>query len=454
MNTDETATTTQPAPGAGRTRRLMTGIASAVASRGVAAFAPLLLVPITFGYLGTHVYGLWMAVISLTSMAVWADLGLGNGLMTRLSHALAVGDTALGRRLIGSAYALLTAFAAGALILLLMFVQWVPWGTVLNIDDGSTATIAPRIALVTLGAFVVNVPLSLIQRVQYAHQEVTRSNLWIALGSLTSVALAWAAVTADAGILVLVLAVALGPILGNLLNTGWFFRIHRDSVPTRRDVGGDAARSIAGLGGKYLIATLLSAVALNVDTLIVAHTSGLDEAAVFAVAVRALTALGLLVTLVNLPLWPANAEAMANGDLAWIERTTRRMSWLSALSVLIPGMMVGLASASLFTAWLGTGSTVPSQGLVLLLAGWWTLLAATSPFMMVLNAAGVVRPQIIGWALYLVVSIPLKVALGTRFGPESVAAVGVAAYAVTVGPAAWLGYRLHRRQFAVPRSAT
>lgn len=444
MTTDEKSTTTQPPPaasGLGRTRRLMIGIGSAVVSRGVGALAPLLLVPITFGYLGTQVYGLWMAVVSLTSMAVWADLGLGNGLMTRLSHALAVGDKALSRRLIGSAYAMLTAFAAGAFILLWLVVDRIPWQTVLNMNDTSGASVAPQIALVALGAFIVNIPLSLIQRIQYAHQEVARSNIWLALGNLASVALAFMAVAAGAGVLVVVLAVALGPILGNVLNTAWFLRHHRDSVPRLGDVGGDAARSLIGLGGRFLVVTLLSAVGLNVDTLVVAHTSGLEDAAVFAVTVRVLTALGLLVTLVNLPLWPSNAEALARGDVIWVRRTCRRMSLLSAGAVAIPGLSITALTPVLFPLWLGKSAAVPDVSLVLLITLWWTVLAAASPWFMVQNSVGVVAPQIWGWATFLAISVPLKVIAGTSFGAEGVIAAGLACYLCFVVPGAACGYR-------------
>ena len=428
-----------------RSRRLRSGILSAVASRGVAALAPLLLVPLTFSYLGTHVYGLWMAVISLTSMAIWADLGLGNGLMTRLSYAVANGDRPLARTLIASSYSMLAVFALTALALLALCVNWVPWSTLLNISDRALLDVAPAIAFVTLGAFLLNVPLSLVQRIQYAHQQVSQSNAWVAAGSLLSVALAWVAVRAGAEVVVVVLAVAAAPILGNLMNTAWFFTRHPEAIPRAHDVGGAAARSMLGLGGRFLVISLLSAVALNMDTLIVTHTNGLDDAALYAVSARAMTALGLLVTLINLPLWPANADAIAKGDLPWVERTTRRMTILSGVGVGVTALIVSAFADTLFGHWLGSATDLPSRGLVVLLGAWWALAAAASPLMMVLNAAGIVRPQIIGWAAYLVVATPAKFVAGSLYGPEGVAATSLAAYALCVLPAAWLGFLSFRR---------
>jgi O-antigen/teichoic acid export membrane protein len=453
MSTDESSDTVllpggEGTEGARRTRRLRIGIVSAIASRGIAAVAPLMLIPLTFGYLETHVYGLWMAVVSLTSMALWADLGLGNGLMTRLSHAIAVEDRRLGRQLVSTAYFLLSVFALTCLLFLLVIVQWIPWDAALNIVDSDASPLAPRIALICLGAFILNIPFSLIQRIQYSHQEVAQSNAWVAAGSVASVALAWTAVRADLGVTLVILGVALGPILGNLLNTAWFFHRHRDSVPRPRDVGGVAARSMVGLGGRFLAITLVSSVALNVDTLLIAHTSGLDEAAVYSVAARVMTALGLLVTLINLPLWPANVEALAKGDSTWVVRTTRRMSLLSAASVAVPGLMLAWLCAPLFSWWLGPSTPLPSQELVISLSLWWVLPAAISPVMMVLNAVGATKAQLIGWSAFLLASIPLKLAMGTAWGPVGVVAAGILTYFATVWPAALLGYRAQLRVLA------
>ena len=69
------------------------------------------------------------------------------------------------------------------------------------------------------------------------------------------------------------------------------------------------------------------------------------------------------------------------------------------------------------------------------------VLAVASPWFMVQNAAGVVRPQLVAWAAYLVLAVPLKWWGAGALGMAAVPWLGAAVALVTVFPAALLGYR-------------
>ena len=148
----------------------------------------------------------------------------------------------------------------------------------------------------------------------------------------------------------------------------------------------------------------------------------------------------MIVALVNLPLWPANGEALARGDLAWVRTVTRRMTVISVLTIVLPAIPLTLAGGPLLTAWLGMPLDV-TGGLLFALAAWWILQSAVSPRFMVQNSVGVIRPQLLGWTLYLVISLPLKWFAADTLGLAAVPAVGAAVYAVTVLPSAIWGYR-------------
>ena len=66
-----------------RSRVLVGGLATSVLSRGVAVLVPLAIVPVSLHYLGASGYGAWAASLAVTSMLLFADLGIGTGLMTR-----------------------------------------------------------------------------------------------------------------------------------------------------------------------------------------------------------------------------------------------------------------------------------------------------------------------------------------------------------------------------------
>ncbi|MGC4820220.1 lipopolysaccharide biosynthesis protein [Micromonospora sp. DT63] len=426
-----------------RGRALVTGIASSLAGKAVGLVAPLLITPAAFHYLGSERYGMWMAITSLTAMALFADFGLGNGLLTRLSRLHATGDRAAAAREIASAYALLGSLAVTLMLVLVSTVRLVSWPALLNVADPAVARDARGVVLLCFGAFLVNIPLALIQRVQYAHQQVGQSNLWQAGGSLVSAGLVVAAVTANADPVLVIAAAVLAVPLMNLANSICFFRWQRpDLRPRVRDVRAAKARGLLRLGSRFFGLSVLSSVALNIDSFLVGRVLGLHAAANYAVILRMFAVLALFVTLVNLPLWPANGEALARGDVGWVRRSTRRMVLLSAAAVTLPALCLVLAGNDILRLWVRSDDLdqVPTT-LFAALAVWSVLVAVAAPLLMVQNSVGLLGPQFLGWAACLVVAVPLKILLAGREGLPGVALASALSYGVTVLPVAIAGYR-------------
>ncbi|MBQ1017239.1 lipopolysaccharide biosynthesis protein [Micromonospora sp. D93] len=432
-----------------RSRRLVTGITTALVSRAAGLIVPIVLVPVTLPFFGNDLYGLWMAVASLAGMAAFADLGLGSGLMTKLASCYAHGDTTRARRYISSAYLTLTVLAFALTGLLWLTAGVVPWSSLFNVTGQVTPEQTRMISLICLTGFALNVPLSLIARVQYAYQQVGPSNVWQTAGSLGALVAVLGVVWADLSpILVIAVSVAT-PLLINLLNTLWFFGRQEPRIrPTPRAVQAGAALELTRLSGLFFVLTVVISFATNADTLIIAHALGLSAVAGYVVPAKLLSQLGQLVVLVNVPLWPANGEALAQGHLDWVRRTTRRMTVLSVLAAGLPIAVLVAFGDRIFAAWL----PVPMGDDRWLLAGlgvWWLLQAALSPRFMVQNADGVIVPQLVGWGAFLLLSALGKWYAAGRLGVAAVPWVGALGYALTVVPAALYGYhrtlRRHRR---------
>ncbi|MEU5724521.1 lipopolysaccharide biosynthesis protein [Micromonospora sp. NPDC047738] len=431
-----------------RTRRLFSGVATALVSRAAGFLTPILTVPVTLPFLGKDLYGLWMAVASLSAMAAFADLGLGSGLMTKLAPCYAHGDTMRARRYISSAYLTLSLLAVFLTGLLWLLADAIPWVEVFNVTGQITPEQTRLISLISLTAFALNVPLSLIVRVQYAYQQVSWSNVWQTGGNLAGVATVLGLVWADQSPILVIAASAAAPLLVNLANTVWFFGRQCPQLrPRLAAVEAATARELTRLSGLFFLVTVVMSAATNADTLIIAHTLGLSSVAAFAVPAKLLAQVGLVAALVNVPLWPANGDALAQRQLDWVLRITRRMTVVSVLAAGLPAAAFVLLGDRLFAVWL----PVPMDGDPWLLAGlgaWWVLQAGLSPRFMVQNAAGVIGPQLIGWTVFLALSTVGKWYGGEWLGVNVVPWVGAACYALTVAPAALYGYhrtlRRHR----------
>ncbi|WFE28153.1 oligosaccharide flippase family protein [Solwaraspora sp. WMMD791] len=431
-----------PGPaGPGRDRAVGIGIVTAMAARGVGMAAPLVITPICFRYLGDQRYGLWMAVTALTGMAWFADLGLGNGLLTRLSHLGA--DVRQQAREISSAFATVGALALALLGGLAVVVGLVPWDRLFGVTDPAVAAEAAAVVLLCFAAFAINIPFALVQRVQYAAGQVAQSSAWQSAGSLASMVAVLVAVAAGwPPVTVIACAVFAVPAV-NLLNTMVYFGVQRPATrPAPRLVHRTTAAGLLRLGLRFFVLTTISSIALNVDSPLVANVLGLTVAAHYAVVAKLFGVLSVFVGIVGMTVWPVNGAALSNGEVAWVRRHTRRM-------VLLYGTVVGGAGLALVgwghrvaDLWVGgVDRTIVPVTVLAALACWSFVVAVTSPLMLVQNSVGLLRPQFAGWAAFLLLATGLKVWGVHRFGLVAVPMAACVAYLVTLCPAAVVGYR-------------
>jgi O-antigen/teichoic acid export membrane protein len=426
---------------AGRGRTLTVDIVTSVTAKGAGLAAPLLITPACFRYLGDQRYGLWMAITALTSMAWFADLGLGNGLLTRLSRS---DDDAPSRaREVSSAYATLGIVTMAMLPGLVLVVSVVPWAGLFGVTDPAIAGEAPLVVVLCFGAFMINVPLSLIQRIQYARGQVTQSNLWQAAGSALSVAAVLGAIAANASPIVVIACTVLAFPVGNLLNTVVYFGVQdRLARPRIKRVHRKTAAGLLRLGVQFAALTALSSIALYLDNPLVAHVLGVAAAAHYAVVGKLFGALAMFIWLVGMAVWPANSAALASGDVAWVRRTTRTMLVLHGVMVGAAGLGLVVFGHQLLALWIdGVDVSMVPSAVLGGLALWSLLVAVTSPLMMVQNSVGLLRPQLVGWSAFLLLAAPLKLWALREFGLVGLPAAACVAYLLTMGPAAVVGYR-------------
>jgi len=430
-----------------RTSRLLSGIGSSVLARAATSLSPLILIPITLSYLGDAQYGTWMAVVSLTSMLLWADLGLGNGLLTRLSPLITYGEWARGRRVVSSAYQVLVLVSVAGCIVAISSYWLVPWDAVFN-TAGTTD--AGAVTLICLVAFALNIPLSLVHRVLFAVQRVNASNGVLLVGAVIATAAAYVAVLVGAPRLTVIGVVMAAPVVTNAGATVWVFHRLPALRPTWR-LDRVEARGLLSIGVQFLAVAVLTSLALNADNLVVAHTASIEAVADYSVVMRVFSALGLLVTIVNLPLWPANAEALALGDRRWVRRTTTRMVLASGGCVATAGLIL-LALSDAVLGVLGGGEPIHAPPVLLLgFVAMWAIVACTSPLFMVQNSIGLIRPQLIGWAVFLCLSVPAKILVSSQLGVSLLPWTGAGLYLSTVVPSAYWGYRVSLRASPVAR---
>lgn len=397
---------------------------SGLMGRAVSLLAPLLIMPAMLEHLGSDLFGIWVTGTSILALAAFMDFGIGNSLLTRLAVQFGQSDLPGARRSIGAAFRILGIVAAVGLCLLAAAAL-----AVLVWPDRSAGTI-----LTMMLFFVVGLPLSVVYRILYADHRMVFYNVLQIATSACSVLFTFAAIAAGMAPLAVVAIYAAVPVLFMLATTLWYFATHPDHRPGRIDFQyGGEGRDLFRLGLGHLVLGILTAVGMNIDIPLILYTLGSEAVTDYALPSRIGMLLLVVVGTVFMPLWSVNGAAMARREFAWVRRNTFRMSVGGGLAIAALGTLMTLGIDLIMQLWVG--QAFPDQRLVLATTTVAvTVIAVTSPYNMVLNAAGQVAVQVWAWGAFVAVSVAVKLVLMPLWGAWSVAVVTALAYLVCITP--------------------
>jgi len=361
-----------PTSGQGRLFRVALSAGSQLVVKVIAAILLLVTIRWTHPYLNEARQGTWIAISSLITGLTWADLGIGNALITHLTRAAVRGDQNECRRLLSSAAFFLAAVGAVALVILTAMAWTVDLGWFHIVQESDEAR---RTLMIAVGLFSLSVPLTLVERLRLAFQE-SHVTSWFLVGSgLLSLGLLALAARAHAPLPVLLMTIQAPPLLAALANACHLFASRRRwLLPRRADVRRSHGELMLRTGAIFLALNLLQVANFQIDNLIIARLQGTASVTYFSYHLRPFAVIQSIQLLCITPLWPAYAEAITLGEFRWVKRLL-----LGSMGVSI---LLGVASASflLFTGdriiplWVGK-PVVVSHPLLWALA-LWNMLAA------------------------------------------------------------------------------
>lgn len=396
-------------------RALLTSLASGL-SRLISISAGLISVPLTLRYLGTERYGLWMTISAVIAFLGFSDLGINNGLLNGIAKAHGRDDRQLARQYVSSAFFLLIAIALFLGAVLAVTYPWIPWASFFRVHSALARAEAGPAVAVFAGCFLLNIPASIVSRVQSGYQEGFIANLWLSLGSALYLLSLLLVIHFHGSLALLVLAMAGAPILALLLNGAVQFGIQRPWLfPAWRYVKSGVSKNLVHLGGLFFVLQLSGAIGYSSDNIVLARIMGPEAVAQYSVPCRLFSLVAIACSFLVTPLWPAYGEALERHDHPWIRRTLlRSLIFVTGLSVVLSSALVVFGSR-IIRLWVGP-SIHPSA---LLLAGLGVssvLYAVASTIGMFMNGLSIVRLQLIISSLAAFANIAISVYLTRRIG--------------------------------------
>ncbi|MFB3164789.1 lipopolysaccharide biosynthesis protein [Neobacillus sp. 179-J 1A1 HS] len=418
-----------------RVNKIRYTMLAAALQKGISVLIPLITVRVSLDYLGVEMYGMWTTVTSFFAVFAYADLGLGYALQTRLSQATAFDNRDNQyQKLISSAHFMVLGISGLLTIIFLLVFPFVKWDQLINANsEGARVLVGVVVLGVVLSKFL-DMNAALIQRTQLALQEGYKYYLWQSAGNILSLLSIFTVAHLDLGKVLLVWVSAFIPVcisFGNMLY--YYGKERRELLPKKRWVQIDVVRAMLRTGSIFLLLSFLVAIGNSLDNWVVAQIRGLSDVTSFSIINKIAILVQSVVLILGTPLWSANGEAFARGDVAWIRKNTKKTSLIMTGLTLFGSVLILLSFDTLIQLWLGR-SLETSYTLLIGMLTMQILLAFINPYFMVLNGAGVVKPQLWIYGIYTPIVIFLKFLIGKNLGVEAIPWVGVICYMLFVIP--------------------
>jgi O-antigen/teichoic acid export membrane protein len=401
------------------------------------AIVALVTLPMARQALHAELFGIWMMLSALLGFMAFADLGVGNGVLNKITEAQAAGDRARLRKVLGSGYA--CTGGVGILVAL----AWLAWSRLSDDPTIVVGRISPEhrpeaMAALTVFALVlaINIPASLIQRVQLGMQQGYWNGVAQFAGAGVTLVAVPLALRSDGGLAALVLATIGVQAAVNIVNT--VIWLHRNGL---LQLGGwrgaldfGMVRALLRLGSMFFLLQLAASFAFQSDAIVITQTLGQAAYGDFAIVQRLFLFVSMLMSAAMMGLWPAFGDALARGETHWVRRTLGRALLITALIMGSVCLALTLSIGTVMQLWLGEPHGPPLL-LTGLLAAWAVVEALGTVVASLLNGANLIRAQVLIAVTMGVASFAGKWLLVHPVGSAGVVLATLVAYACISIPA-------------------
>ncbi len=392
---------------ASRTKLVKLHISLIFIYKALAIGLSYLLVPLTINYLNIEQYGIWMTLLSIMSWVAFFDIGLGHGLRNKLTESLALNNTKLARVYVSTAYFAISAIALLLFLILISILPFIPWNKVFNSTTLNNADLLKVVGVVGL-FFLLNFILSLCNSIFYAYQQASLGTLRAVLLNLFAVIGIYILIHHTSGSLFyLGLCYGLSMVFSNLVLIFYFFKKHKQLIPSKTYIDLSKIREIASLGIKFFIIQMAVLIIFATDNMIITQVLGPEQVTPYNVVFKLFSIITIVHGIIVAPLWSAYTDAYAKGDIKWIRNTLKQLNLLM-IPVIICVLILIIFARKIINIWVGPQIKFPF--LLVVFMGIYTVISVwNNIYAYFVNGIGKIEPQLYSAIIAGLINIPLSV---------------------------------------------
>lgn len=351
-----------------------------------------IMVPIALNYVGKAEYGVWLTISSIITWFTYFDIGLGNGLRTKLAIAIAQNDLKRAKVYISSAYFLISAISITLFLLFISFASLVSWNDLLNtyfIDNEQLFKIVIIVFFFFCLSFCLKTVTSILEALQlYAIKDIVS----VATQLFGLVAILVIVEYTDGSLLYLSIVyggqTTVGLVIASFVLFTGKLKYLRPSVS---NIKIKESLPLINLGVWFFLNQILYLVSTQISIFLVVQLFGPEDVTVYNLANNYMSLSPMLFIMILTPFLSAFTEAYTKKEYQWITLTIKKIMIAFICACLVIAIMI-ISYRVFFNLWV-SGKVMPDILLIIMLGFFGVLQMFASVYTLFLNSIGKIRLQ-------------------------------------------------------------
>ncbi len=405
-----------------RGKRLKGAIIASLLTKPLAFIIPLATVPLFIGYLGNEQYGLYESLVSLSAWFAASNIGIGLGLMNRLTECFVNDEKEMAARYTCTVLVLTGTLLVSVALVFTVLALRLDWNAVFPMTTSVPRTIIAVSAWASVSGAILSVFAANVTPIYSAYQRLSSDVMWDAFAKIASLATCFLAAWTSFGIIGVIFAVCWIPPLCRLLNLWVLVRFEMPwLVPRLASFDAQLVAPLLRDGFLFFFLQIASIALFNVDKLVISVLLGPSEVTEYAIVGRLYLAANGLFGVLLTPLWPAFGEALRRKDFDWVNKMIRRSTMWGLTVMLGLTICLGLWGDQIIRIW--TRNQVQSVPFALICGlglsfSCWVWISSRA---IALHSMGILRPQILTTGAHALLNVLFALVLVRHFGAKGAA---------------------------------
>jgi O-antigen/teichoic acid export membrane protein len=365
-------------------------------------------IPFLLKYLGTNNYGVWVTLFSMVNILFFVDLGIGNGLKTRLTEAISLDKIKLAKEYISTAYGIIFLISLVFLILGIIVLNTIDLLSLLNVRELITETEIKGVFYISLLFIVSNFILSLYKTLYYSVQKSAIVEISVFFYQLLVFSLiVYALNNFQSSILNVAYFYGFSNVIVSVVFTLLFFRKRKEIFPSIQSFKKKRVKKLLGLSMEFFIIQLCMIIIFTTDNLIISNLLGPDEVTNYDIVLKLFQVLITFSIILLDPFWALFTDAYKKKDFQWIRTTINSVNKIFILFIIVTALIVFLTKG-IISIWIGKDFVV-FESLPYFMGAYVLVRVFPVIYMFFLNGIGKIKLQMWLYIFGAIINIPLSI---------------------------------------------